>query len=138
LAAAKVLDGILRKPNPKRGVTPAKVQNKRKMIGAGACKPSETVVALLRDNGRVDEYITALRTLLDPGETAARIADVALKLNATEREIAPHIDDLFLGRASSQDYAAICRGARELDEESAVLSDLAARQQYAPAMRRSA
>jgi len=138
LAAAKVLDEILRKPNPRRGVTPAKVRNKRKMIGAGACKPSETVIACLRDNGRLEEYITALRTLMYPGETAAPIADVARRVTATERSIAQPIEELFANRASSQDYAALARGAHELDEESELLSDLAARQQYAPQIRRSA
>ena len=139
-AAAKVLDGILCKPNGRRGATSPKTQNKRKMIGFGVCKPSEAIVACLRDNGLVEDFVSALRVLLNPGAVTSTllIADVARAVTRAERGIAQPIEELFSNRASSRDYAAICRGAHELEEEAEQLSELAARHQYVVPIRASA
>jgi hypothetical protein len=139
-AAAKVLDGILKKkhPNWKRGSVPEKVANKRKKLDGVNCKPSETVVACLRDNGRLEEYITALHTLLDPGETSLKLVDRAQRVTAIQRgEMGESIEDLFMGRADSHDLHVIRDRARTLAGEAAQLSDDAARAQYVAPLRRA-
>lgn len=139
-AAAKILDDILRKPAAarKRGQTPAAVQNRRKAIGAGICVPGKSIVMCLSDNGRVDEFCAALRVLLNPGAVSFALADRVRRVTATERAMGESCEDVIAGRADSHELSVIGHNARILAEEAEALSIDAARQQYAPAMRRSA
>ena len=136
-AAGKVLDAILRKPGP-RGNVSTTVQNKRRAIGRGICRPSESVIQCLQSNGCVDEYIAALRSLLDPGETIEPIADLAQHITRDTREIAEPFEELFRGRATSRDYATITRVSQQLDDECEELHAAAASKIYVEPVRRSA
>ena len=136
-AAAKVLDAILRKPG-KHGSTPRAVENKRRAIGQGTCAPSKALLLCLENNGCLEEYIAAIRILMNPGEQALAIADIAQKVTRTERELAQPFEELFRGRASSRDYTLLAREAHVLEEEYAQLYSAAAHCVYvAPARRAS-
>ena len=138
-AAARILDDILRKPNARRGVTPRHVQSKRKMIGYGTCRPGIAVISTLRDNGRVEEFVSALRVLLNPGEVRPEsLPDIARHVTKAERTIAEPFEELFSGRASTRDMSVIRHTAHLLRDECEQLEEAAAHCVYvAPARRAS-
>ena len=138
-AAAKILDDILRKPNARRGATPERVQSKRKMIGYGSCRPSLAVVMTLRDNGLVEEFCSALRTLLNPGDVRFEpLPDIARHVTKAERTIAEPFEELFSGRASTRDMSVIRHTAHLLRDECEQLEEAAAHTMYVAPAQRSA
>jgi hypothetical protein len=138
-AAAKVLNDILKHPCDAHGATSAYVSNKRKKLGTPSCNPSKAVAACLQNNGRVEQYIAALRTLLGPGEAQKTdIADIARHVTRAERELGEPFEELFARRASGREYATITRECRVLDEEVVQLGSAAAHEMYVAPLRRSA
>ena len=134
-AAAKVLDGILRKPG-KHGATPPAVENKRRAIGQGTCAPSKALLLCLENNGCLEEFIAAIRILMNPGEQRHSIADIARHVTKAERTIAEPFEELFSGRASTRDMSVIRHTAHLLRDECEQLEEAAAHTMYiAPAQR---
>lgn len=132
------LDDILRKPSP-RGAITTYVANKRRAIGRGNCRPSQSVVACLASNGRVREYCAALLALLDPPDTATNesLTDLALNYNASARTIGESIDDLLCGRADSHDLAVIGHAGPQIEGAAEALATAATRARFRPELVRS-
>ena len=97
----------------------------------------ETLVMLLRQNGRAKELAAVIEQLAPMDALAGDITDIARHVTAMTRELGEPIEDLLMGRASTEDLATVREVADKLEDECEQLSDAAAHHQYA-SMRRMA